>query len=139
MQRAVGAYAQADMLLDTDFLIDLSGNRNLRRKEAAIGFLQRYLYRALFISLIAWSEFAEGASSREAITKDLAGFTCLLPTEETAWQASRIARQLKRTGLHIGDNDVWQAAIALEYGLPIVTGNIRHFQRVPLLVVHSHR
>ena len=52
---------------------------------------------------------------------------------------SRIARRLKHSGQHIGDNDVWQAAIALEHDLALVTGNARHFTRVVGLRVRSHR
>jgi predicted nucleic acid-binding protein len=139
MRHAVGVYAQADMLLDTDFLIDLSGNRSQLRKLAACGFLEHYPDQPCFISRVGWSEFAEGAITREPVAAALSGFVCLEITEETAWLASRIARQLSRTGQHIGDNGVWQAAIALDHGLPLVTGNRRHFQRVQGLTVLSHR
>lgn len=139
MRHVVGVYVQADMLLDTDFLIDLSGDRSQLRKSVAFEFLEQHQDQPCYISRISWSEFAEGATSKEAVTAVLSGFVCLEISENTAWLASRIARQLKRTGLHIGDNDVWQAAIALEYGLPLVTGNLRHFQRVAGLKVRSHR
>lgn len=55
-----------------------------------------------------------------------------------AWQASRISRLLIRTGLHLGDNDVWIAATALAYGLPLVSRNARHFSRVPGLTLAEY-
>jgi tRNA(fMet)-specific endonuclease VapC len=60
----------------------------------------------------------------------LRDFTVLFPDEETAWRASRIVWQLKDDGGRIGDHDVWIAATALEHNLPLVTRNLRHFQRV---------
>ena len=115
------------MLLDTDFLIDLGGGRSSRRRNDALGFLARHATEQFFISRITWAEFAEGAATVAATRQALAGFACLEISEDTAWIASRLARELKHTGQHIGDNDVWQAAIAVEHALPLVTGNARHF------------
>ena len=127
------------MLLDTDFLIDLGGGRSSRRRNEALDFLTRHAAGQFFISRITWAEFAEGAASLAATRQALAGFACLEISEDTAWISSRIARALKHTGLHIGDNDVWQAAIAVEHALPLVTGNASHFARVPGLRVLTHR
>jgi predicted nucleic acid-binding protein len=55
--------------------------------------------------------------------------------QRVAWTASRIARELKSAGTHIGDNDIWIAATALAFGLPLVSRNLRHFKRVPNLQV----
>jgi predicted nucleic acid-binding protein len=40
-----------------------------------------------------------------------------------------------RNGLLIGANDLWIAATALAFGKPVVTRNLREFQRVPGLTV----
>ncbi len=127
------------MLLDTDFLIDLGGTRSSRRRTEALAFLVRHPTESFYVSRITWAEFAEGAASIEDTGLALAGFGCLEIGEATAWIASRIARGLKHGGQHIGDNDVWQAAIALEHDLALVTGNARHFTRVVGLRVRSHR
>ena len=127
------------MLLDTDFLIDLGGTRSLRRRSEALVFLTRHVAEPFYVSRITWAEFAEGAASLADTRQALAGFACLEISEDTAWIASRIARRLKHSGLHIGDNDVWQAAIAMEHDLSLVTGNVRHFARVAGLRVLSHR
>jgi predicted nucleic acid-binding protein len=127
------------MLLDTDFLIDLGGTRSSRRRGEALAFLARHAAEPFYVSRITWAEFAEGAVSMDDTRQALAGFACLEISEDTAWTASRIARRLKHAGLHIGDNDVWQAAIAMEHQLPLVTGNTRHFARVAGLSVLTHR
>jgi predicted nucleic acid-binding protein len=68
----------------------------------------------------------------------LRDFTVLVPDEQTAWRASRIARHLREEGVGIGDHDVWIAATALEHDLPLVTRNLRHFQRVEGLQILSY-
>ena len=139
-ERGAAVHARREpMLLDTDFLIDLGGTRSSRRRTEALAFLARHPTEAFYVSRITWAEFAEGAVSIEDTGLALAGFGCLEIGEATAWIASRIARRLKHGGQHIGDNDVWQAAIALEHDLALVTGNARHFTRVVGLRVRSHR
>ena len=44
---------------------------------------------------------------------------------------------LERDGTPIGDADARIAAIALVNNLTVVTGNVRHFQRVPGLLVEN--
>jgi len=48
--------------------------------------------------------------------------------------AGRIAGDLDRTGQPIGRADPMIAAIALEKGLDLVTGNTAHYQRIQQLV-----
>ena len=65
-------------------------------------------------------------------------FTVVEIDESIAWTASRVARELKPMGAHIGDNDIWIAATALAYGLPLVSRNVRHFTRVTNLQVVTY-
>jgi predicted nucleic acid-binding protein len=85
-------------------------------------------------------EFAEGFPSdrEQECLRFLRDFTLLFPDEGVAWRASRIARQLRSDGVPISDHDIWIAATALEHELPLVTGNLRHFQRVPGLPLLSY-
>jgi tRNA(fMet)-specific endonuclease VapC len=49
----------------------------------------------------------------------------------TATHASCLRAALEKAGLSIGPMDLLIAATALEYSLPVVTHNLREFQRVP--------
>lgn len=120
------------MLVDTDFLIDLQRGLKRQHSSDARRFLGEHDGVVLQISLITWMEFAEGfgLDQEEDCRRFLRDFAVLLPDRDTAWRASRIARHLREEGLRIGDHDVWIAATALEHDLPLVTRNLRHFQRV---------
>lgn len=126
------------MLCDTTFLIHLSGQRGRRHQAQARDFLRRYADAPLYTSRVSWAEFAEGCETREEADDALAEFGVIEIEETVAWTASRLARDLDRRGLPIGDNDVWVAATALAYRLPLVSRNARHFNRVSGLAVEEY-
>lgn len=80
---------------------------------------------------MSWAEVAEGFETLVDHEQVVGRFTLLEVDAEIAWVASRIARQLKGAGQHVGDNDIWIAATAVAFGLPLVSNNARHFGRVP--------
>jgi tRNA(fMet)-specific endonuclease VapC len=49
---------------------------------------------------------------------------------------ARVGAELLAVGQPIDSNDLLIAATALAYGLPVMTENVRDFERVPGLVVH---
>lgn len=122
------------MLFDSEFLICASGQRGRRQRERAESFLKSNLDVPLYTSRVCWAEFAEGCEAWEQVADGLGRFAVVEINEMIAWQASRIARSLKSVGRSIGDNDIWIAATALAYDLPLVSNNTRHFSRVDGLV-----
>ena len=58
----------------------------------------------------------------------------LFPGRETAERYARLFVQLKKTGAPIPDNDLWIAALTLEYDLVLITRD-QHFQRIPQLLL----
>jgi tRNA(fMet)-specific endonuclease VapC len=56
---------------------------------------------------------------------------------DSARTHARLVADLMATGLLIGGNDLVIAATALTYGYSLLTHNLRHFERVPDLVVHQ--
>ena len=62
----------------------------------------------------------------------------VLPVDRrTAGEAARIAQLLDRTGVTVATADVLIAGMALNYGVPVLTRNRRHFDRIPGLAVES--
>jgi len=69
----------------------------------------------------------------------LAGMTILLPDEGLVRVCALVRAEAFRRGHPLGHranaNDLWIAACAVRYGLPLVTGNLRHFAGLPGLTV----
>jgi predicted nucleic acid-binding protein len=126
------------MLFDSAFLIHASGQRGRKQQTAAEAFLRAHLDAPLYTSRVCWAEFAEGCAMPADVQAGLHLFTVVEIDENVAWTASRVARELKPAGAHIGDNDIWIAATALAYGLPLVSRNVRHFARVTNLQVVTY-
>lgn len=118
------------MLFDSEFVIAMSRRPDSALRMRAETFLGEHQPAGLYISRVTSCEVAVGCENRGQAEFLLRDFTPLEINDEVAWRASRVARELKGTGLHIGDNDVWLAATALAYGLPLVSNNKRHPGRV---------
>jgi len=121
------------VLLDTCFVIDLQRELGGGRARGAQRFLRDHAGETPWISLITWTEFAEGyGEEREDPCRlFLSRFPLIVPDQSIAWKASRISRSLRASGAPIGDHDVWVAATAMIREMPLVTRNTRHFHRIP--------
>jgi tRNA(fMet)-specific endonuclease VapC len=124
-------------LLDTDILseigkaIDPTVTRNAAAYRSAFG--------SYTLSAITGTEVIRGFQKKQSIRRlqgfiaSLASMEVLPLAEAAAVLAGWIAGELERTGQPIGIADSMIAAIALEHGLELVTGNTAHFQRVQQL------
>lgn len=129
------------LILETTFLVDLE--RELRRGEPgpAQRFLEAHPDARLCVTFTIAGEIAAGASlgERAVWERFLAPFRILGWTPEVSWRYGRLYRYLSDQGLLIGSNDLWIAATAIAHAVPLVTGNDRHFARVPELDVRRYR
>jgi predicted nucleic acid-binding protein len=126
------------MLFDSTFLIHAAGQRGRVQLVRAEAFLKANLDAPLYTSRVCWAEFAEGCLSVTEVETALNRFTVIEINELVAWETSRISRVLGKSGMTIGDNDIWIAATALAYQLPLVSRNVRHFARVHGLDVRDY-
>jgi tRNA(fMet)-specific endonuclease VapC len=99
---------------------------------------------SLGISIITWGELCFGAAK----SSDAAGAHSLLEqfsrvvqvvplTPEAGLHYGEVRASLQRAGAPIGNNDLWIAAHALALGVPLVTNNVREFERVPGLKLEN--
>lgn len=130
-------------LLDTDILINLV-TRN--PSTILIARLASVPPDQQFTSSITLGELVYGAHrvrerSQEMLRRldeVLAPNLPILPFDAAAAQRYGEARAiLERRGTPVGDADLRIAAIALSRDLKLVTGNVRHFQRIPELAVEN--
>ena len=128
-------------LFDTDVLSNLmkrAPSHDLSRRvgSAPVG--------GQFTSSITLGELIYGARRRgsgnllDKIEELVAAKLPILPFDaEAARRYGELRADLERQGTPIGDADIRIAAIALVRELIVVTGNVRHFQRIPSLTVEN--
>jgi tRNA(fMet)-specific endonuclease VapC len=122
-------------LLDTDILSEIS--KGIDPTVAAHATAYRNVFGQYTLSVITVMEVVRGFQRNQSLRR-LQTFLAALASEEvipfhqsTAELAGRIAGDLERVGRPIGTADTMIAAIAIEHGLELVTGNTSDFQRVP--------
>ena len=59
----------------------------------------------------------------------------VLRRKQTAWLVGQIEGQKAAKGNTLPFNDLLIAAAAIEQGYAVLTGNLRHFQKIPSLKV----
>lgn len=118
------------LIADSTVLIDMW---RLRREPHRLLQLRSQLTDPIMPWQVLF-EFARGAYRKgvtdAALQKFLAPFATLQITEAQVWRAARIEADLALTGQTIGSADTWIAAAALETGLPVLTQNTGHFNRI---------
>ncbi|MFV2074206.1 MAG: type II toxin-antitoxin system VapC family toxin [Thermoanaerobaculales bacterium] len=125
------------LILETSFLVDLERELIVGDVGPAHLFLESHQAQKLHITFTIAGELAAGPrmNDRAKWDRSVSPFEVLECTSEVSWRYGRLYRYLRENGLLIDANDLWIAATALAFGMPIVTRNERHFGRVPALNV----
>jgi predicted nucleic acid-binding protein len=128
------------LILETTFLIDLEREHNRGVAGGAVAYLEANPSASLYLPFVVPGELAAGVSlaNRKQWEAFLAPFYLLPHTPDVSWEFGRTYRHLRGTGKSIGTNDLWIAATALAYQMPIVTRNAEHFARVPHLEIETY-
>lgn len=130
-------------LLDTDIL------SNLLKRSPSIALIAKLAMvpaRQQYTSSITLGELVYGATRAGAwsamllaqIEQRLLPELPILPFDDLAARRYGLLRaDLERQGMPLAEADLRIAAIALTHSLTLVTGNVRHFGRVPELTVEN--
>jgi predicted nucleic acid-binding protein len=114
-------------LLDSSFVIDLLNETADGVPGPAFAWLHRHRAAQLWISPVTFSEVLEGAEDPDAVREHLRRYR---------WQGihhahAELASQLQRRARHrMGENDAWQAAVALNMKGYVVGHDARAFGRL---------
>ena len=122
------------VLLDTDIFSEIL--KGIDPNVAAQATAYRVIFGRYTISTITVLEIVKGlhkAQRKDRIKQFLDGLIAvevLTLSIQSAELAGCIYADLERTGQPIGRADPITAAIALQHGLTLITGNQAHYQRI---------
>jgi tRNA(fMet)-specific endonuclease VapC len=122
------------MVIDSSLFIEFFRTKD--RSKTALAQLPAGT--ATFISAVSIFELFVGANTPEKVRATLQmlnGIQVLPLDEEVAKLAGRLFDELQRSGQALEFRDVMIAATAIFHEMPIKTLNIRHFSRIPGLVL----
>ena len=129
------------------YLFDTDTLSNLMKKSPSISLVSRMRsvpVRQQFTSSITLGELIFGARKKGSsrllaeIHRLLTSNLPILPFDaDAASRYGEVRADLEKQGMTIGDADIRIASIALVRRLTVVTGNLRHFNRVPNLSVDN--
>lgn len=127
------------LLLDSNFLIDL--HDELRRTDGADGPAKRFMRASrtqpMVITPVTASEYAAGIRNEREARRFLQRFRMVALGRAVALFASRLDRDQSRKGLRLGENDTWQAAVALHFDLTLITTDT-DFEKIPTVKRKSY-
>lgn len=123
-------------LFDTDAISEVLRKRPL---AAYLGWLGTIPRDQQFASAVSVGELFKGACRSPAKERHLRNITervlpalTILPYETaTARIFGELSATLEQSGTPLADADLQIAATALQHNLELVTGNLKHFERVP--------
>lgn len=123
-------------LADSDVIIDF-----LRSQPQAISLFKRISSQNISISVASWAEIMYGIrKSKIAGQKQLDQFKQLLESrqidilpleEKVADEFVTLKLGLEKKGKRLADFDLFIAATAISGSLTLITGNKKHFSRIP--------
>ena len=122
--------ARRDAVLDSSILIQ---HARVRDKQNSVFARSLQVYNpSLSVITVYELEFGAYCAGRASDLEDLRTSFRILPlTEQIAKAAARLDASLIRQNTQIGIKDTFIAATCLEHGMPLLSINLRHFDRVP--------
>jgi predicted nucleic acid-binding protein len=126
------------MIYDTNFLIALQGRKKRFSRADSLAWMKREDQGIGYISRLTEIEFLGGFSTNEEAARYLKPFTILPLDKIVLDEAVVVMRELRSSGKGIGAADSIIAATARLYGLPIVTENVKHFDRVKGVLTRNY-
>jgi predicted nucleic acid-binding protein len=123
------------MVVDTDAMVDFLEGEGAHVKVRALLRAGRLATTAVTVFEV-WRGL-ETDEARELARRAFRGIRVYALTEAAAKRAADVERKLK--AIPIGERDLLIAGVCLAIGRPLLTGNVRHFRRVPGLDVAPAR
>ena len=125
-------------LLDTDTCIGL-----LKGDEAVVASWRACMEQCALPSMVVgelyYGAFKSGIREKELerVDRFVDIFQEVGPSKRSMRRFGEIKASLERKGVRLADADIIIGSIAVEEGLALVTGNLRHYNRIDGLVIEN--
>lgn len=127
-------------LLDTNICIYIAK----KKPPSVLQKFEKLSTGQIGMSIITYGELFYGAQKSEfskkniAQLEELSSFIPPIPLSiDVGKRYGEIRSSLEKSGMPIGNNDLWIAAHALSLKLILVTNNIKEFSRIPKLKLEN--
>jgi tRNA(fMet)-specific endonuclease VapC len=131
--------------LDTSFLVDLLREKGRRSVGRATSFLESLQGEDLWVSVHVACELQAGVelsqrseAERKSVGELLGSLQIAAPTDRFPETYGRLLAHLQRRGEIVDTMDLLIATAAVLAGAALVTGNPRHFNRIPDLEILTY-
>lgn len=129
-------------LFDTDTVIELMKDNcgeSLAERIGRVPFHQQFLSAISVSELVYGAYCSDRAEYHLGMIRDVLLHNVQIVTfdVQAAYQVGKLRAHLRKEGNSVDFPDLQIAAIALVRGLTLVTGNVRHFNRIPDLRVEN--
>ncbi|MBI5892638.1 MAG: type II toxin-antitoxin system VapC family toxin [Deltaproteobacteria bacterium] len=124
------------IIVDTDIIIDY-----LKKRQPGAELLKKaYLKYSIHVTSITVYELLYGVqkNGRVDLINRLLRYVTIIPFDDAAARkAAAIHYALKSKGMDIGIKDSFIAGICEAHNMSLLTGNLKHFNRIPSLKLLS--
>ena len=128
------------ILLDTDICIELlKGNRRVLQRRGRYDDLVGVCFMTIAELYYGAEKSLEPETNFAAIEKLLLSLEVVQTEHSILRRFGRIKATLQKEGALLADADVLIAAATLEKADKLITGNARHYNRIPGLVLEDWR
>lgn len=118
-------------LLDTNICVYfLRGNRMIANQLKSVGWENCYISEVTFAELLYGAECSASKRFNERTVLALCECLNVLPISDVIVEFAHQKTLLRKQGNLIEDSDLWIAATSVEYGMTMVTENVKHLGRV---------
>jgi predicted nucleic acid-binding protein len=127
------------VLLDTDVFSYLMKPNDSR---AAL-YRPHIKDKTVAVSFVTVGELYYGAQKRQWSHKSIQSLedrlkaVVIVPYDAELCRVYARTRAAIATGFTVAPNDLWIASCAIRHGVPLITNNRRHFERIPRLTIIS--
>ena len=133
------------MVLDTSFIVDVLRERNRQKPGPAHSWLQRLGDSRIYVSFFSVCELRFGAelsqepkAEHRAVESLLESMTVIRPDQGSPILFGETAAHLQKSGARMPLMNSLIGVLAKSVGLPILTRDFAHFDRIPGLVVERY-